>query len=441
MRKVWIAEQETAAREQREKEAAEALGKELEAQHFAEMAKSKMCSMTMLATDIEKNKTAKGSIAFLYAKPPGMLLQGQDGVGGEEGGQGGLEDGADEAARAFFKQNEEAAKARKVREHKESAAFSMHGKLSALEQMTGTRRRKELTMDEQAERFPILRNAPVEGAYAQNVKLTFNPVGFTIRNCQCLKCGAYGHTSGDRECPLWGEITSLNAARLRREDPLTYMEKDEEEGGPEGGKEGGKKEKVVLRLAALPREMAFARGEGGGGRGRGGGGGGEGNQEVVLEEEGEGGWDRGGRGGRGGGFDEMDEEYLAKLSTKEKKLLLKRLRQGVVREGGSVVDKEEEREEEEEEDRRKRKRRRKEKRKEKKRRKKQKEKKQMGGSSKRKSSSRRRNSSRSSSSSSSTSSSTSSSSTHKKKWKSARCLPRTHCRKEREGGREGGRSD
>lgn len=144
MRKVWIAEQETAAREQREKEAAEALGKELEAQHFAEMAKSKMCSMTMLATDIEKNKTAKGSIAFLYAKPPGMLLQGQDGVGGEEGGQGGLEDGADEAARAFLKQNEEAAKARKVREHKESAAFSMHGKLSALEQMTGTRRRKEV---------------------------------------------------------------------------------------------------------------------------------------------------------------------------------------------------------------------------------------------------------------------------------------------------------
>ena len=144
MRKVWIAEQETAARELREKEAAEALGKELEAQHFAEMAKSKISSMTMLATDIEKNKSAKGSIAFLYAKPPGMVVEEQGGGGGEGGEEGGLEDGADEAARAFFKQNEEAAKAKKVREHKESAAFSMHGKLSALEQMTGTRRRKEV---------------------------------------------------------------------------------------------------------------------------------------------------------------------------------------------------------------------------------------------------------------------------------------------------------
>jgi len=144
MRKVWIAEQETAARELREKEAAEALGKELEAQHFAEMAKSKISSMTMLATDIEKNKSAKGSIAFLYAKPPGMVVE--DGGGGEGGREGGLEDGADEAARAFFKQNEEAAKAKKVREHKESAAFSMHGKLSALEQMTGTRRRKEVRL-------------------------------------------------------------------------------------------------------------------------------------------------------------------------------------------------------------------------------------------------------------------------------------------------------
>jgi hypothetical protein len=100
--------------------------------------------MTMLATDIEKNKSAKGSIAFLYAKPPGMVLE--EGGAGEGAGEGGLEDGADEAARAFFKQNEEAAKAKKVREHKESAAFSMHGKLSALEQMTGTRRRKEVRL-------------------------------------------------------------------------------------------------------------------------------------------------------------------------------------------------------------------------------------------------------------------------------------------------------
>jgi len=128
-------------------------------------------------------------------------------------------------------------------------------------------------MDEQAERYPILKNAPVEGAYAKNVKLSFNPVGATIRYCQCLKCGAFGHTSGDRECPLWGEITSLNAARLRREDPMTYMARDEEEEEEGGGREGGRgeKEKVVLRLAALPREMAFARGggrEGGRGGGR-----------------------------------------------------------------------------------------------------------------------------------------------------------------------------
>lgn len=46
-----------------------------------------------------------------------------------------------------------------------------------------------------------------------------------IRTVQCMKCGKVGHSSGDKECPQFGQSTgsASEATRLRLEDPLTLM--------------------------------------------------------------------------------------------------------------------------------------------------------------------------------------------------------------------------
>ena len=49
------------------------------------------------------------------------------------------------------------------------------------------------------------------------------PFGIEIRNVKCLRCGTYGHQSGDRECPLKDAIMPNEESRLRKDDPLTAM--------------------------------------------------------------------------------------------------------------------------------------------------------------------------------------------------------------------------
>ena len=62
-----------------------------------------------------------------------------------------------------------------------------------------------LTLEEQVARFPSLKNAPMApGMKADNVNVSFKPLGAEIRNVKCLKCGVWGHSKGDRECKLSG---------------------------------------------------------------------------------------------------------------------------------------------------------------------------------------------------------------------------------------------
>lgn len=53
-----------------------------------------------------------------------------------------------------------------------------------------------------AERFPFLKDAPVEGAYTDSVKVNFKPMGVQLRNVRCVRCAEWGHQSGDRECSM-----------------------------------------------------------------------------------------------------------------------------------------------------------------------------------------------------------------------------------------------
>ncbi|CAM0909807.1 unnamed protein product [Alopecurus aequalis] len=68
--------------------------------------------------------------------------------------------------------------------------------------------------------FEVLKNAPRldTGAPARP-----KPFGIEIRNVRCLRCGNFGHQSGDRECPMKDIIMPNEESRLKRDDPLTAI--------------------------------------------------------------------------------------------------------------------------------------------------------------------------------------------------------------------------
>ncbi|KAG2377404.1 hypothetical protein C9374_009315 [Naegleria lovaniensis] len=73
------------------------------------------------------------------------------------------------------------------------------------------------------EKFPFLKHAPTEGSYTEFVKVKHKPFGIELRNVKCTKCGQFGHTNVDRECPLFG-ISRVDSDIVAREDPLLQMQ-------------------------------------------------------------------------------------------------------------------------------------------------------------------------------------------------------------------------
>ena len=77
--------------------------------------------------------------------------------------------------------------------------------MSALEKAVGKKTVQGLTLEEQIERFPQLKNAPMaKGMTETNVHVTFKPLGTQLRNVRCLACGVWGHSRNDRECLVSG---------------------------------------------------------------------------------------------------------------------------------------------------------------------------------------------------------------------------------------------
>ncbi|CAN6920224.1 unnamed protein product [Brassica oleracea] len=70
------------------------------------------------------------------------------------------------------------------------------------------------------EEFEVLKNAPrLETGVAGRAK----PFAVELRNVKCLRCGNFGHQSGDRECPLKDTVMPNEEQRLKRDDPLTTI--------------------------------------------------------------------------------------------------------------------------------------------------------------------------------------------------------------------------
>ncbi|CAM8964982.1 unnamed protein product [Rhodiola kirilowii] len=70
------------------------------------------------------------------------------------------------------------------------------------------------------EDFDVLKNAPKMDTGIQG---RARPFGIEIRNVKCLRCGTFGHQSGDRECPLKDVIMPNEEKRLQRDDPLNAI--------------------------------------------------------------------------------------------------------------------------------------------------------------------------------------------------------------------------
>jgi CBF1 interacting corepressor len=289
-KRIWIAEQEAKDRQKRETEAALEILKEQEKESLEQ------------ALQLQRDEKER-SLKFMYNAPPGL----------KQGGPG-AEDDDDLAALA---EDDAVRKFRERLKLKKDPNFSASAQQSRLEQEAGMRHRAGMTVDEQVEKFPFLKGAPVEGEYAKNVQVTFKPLGKSVRNVRCMRCGEWGHKSGDRECPM-RNYNPHDLARQRREDPMTYMQTQLLQD----------KQSLILKRSALPSEMLGVEGLNG--------------HELVLSDEGT--QDRDAihcndSPGRRVWADaaalvtsteeDADPEatFLASLSTKEKKLLLHKIQQ------------------------------------------------------------------------------------------------------------------
>ncbi|RLN51010.1 hypothetical protein BBJ28_00023704 [Nothophytophthora sp. Chile5] len=205
-KRIWIAEQTAKDKEQREREAAAEVRKDADTRHYQEIAAAR-------GDEDAARRMSSQQVGFLYAPPPGLLKD-------KEQETRERPDTEDEAVREFR---------RKVEKRGEGDAQRK------LERYVGRRAEDPLTIKDQVERFPILKDAPVEGGYTDSVRVNFKPMGLQLRNVKCIRCGQWGHQSGDRECKLRDQ---------NPHDPVTEINKLK-----------SSKQELVLRRAALPLEM------------------------------------------------------------------------------------------------------------------------------------------------------------------------------------------
>ena len=81
------------------------------------------------------------------------------------------------------------------------------------------------------ERFAILKNAPREGAYTNDLDVHHQPFGVHLRNVKCKACGEWGHQRGDRECRLRHEVSTADTEKKAVDDPLARVVGAEASGG------------------------------------------------------------------------------------------------------------------------------------------------------------------------------------------------------------------
>jgi CBF1 interacting corepressor len=144
-----------------------------------------------------------------------------------------------------------------------------------------------VTHEQMVERFAVLKNAPMEGGYAKGMVVKHKPFCEQLRNVHCIRCGQWGHMSGERECPL-RDYNPNDYERQQREDPMRRMLD-----GPSAGAGGA---------YAGPGRNSSSSANGGAGISR---------QRCTFVDE--------------AGDSDPEAEFLSTLTRREKKLLLRKL--------------------------------------------------------------------------------------------------------------------
>ncbi|CAI5490379.1 unnamed protein product, partial [Closterium sp. Naga37s-1] len=226
-RRKWIAEQMHGVQDKRLTEIEKEFQKEQE--YFKQTA--------LLSKQQKAKAEAMQSVSFLYMKPPGynaesaraaelaeeerakqenegkMVLEGGgvgEGGGGEggEGEGGGGEDGGMGADGALVvaeagTEPPDTDGGKEQKKKKKPRATDVFG-------------RAVPTGDD----FEVLKNAP---RLDTGIIGRPRPFGLELRNVKCGRCGGIGHSSGERECPLFDSVTENDLKRQQREDPLSHI--------------------------------------------------------------------------------------------------------------------------------------------------------------------------------------------------------------------------
>ena len=103
------------------------------------------------------------------------------------------------------------------------------GMAEANERQKGTKLGTRSERD--AERFPILQNAPRSGDFTKDLQVHHKPFGVELQNKKCSRCGQWGHSLGDRECPM-RDVNPHDEENKARMDPLARQVGLESCGGP-----------------------------------------------------------------------------------------------------------------------------------------------------------------------------------------------------------------
>lgn len=189
-RRKWIAEQTHAQRERRAEELAREYAQERE-----------FLRQTSLLSQKEKEKVdMMQAVSFMYVRPPGY--------------------------------NAESAKAAEIADERkklgENDPTTVASSSLVLQQTAPVKEEKKKPQPRDVfgrplpteEEFAVLKNAPrLETGVPGRVK----PFAVEVRNVKCVRCGNFGHQSGDRECPLKDAIMPNDENRLKRDDPLTAI--------------------------------------------------------------------------------------------------------------------------------------------------------------------------------------------------------------------------